>query len=93
MTRDGVGYFPHYVVPPTPSVVGSSGPSPALAPAGPIATRQESWERRVRGEYEGKKTIGERLTFWKREKKRDPEGGEGGEERAKVDVGEGLTAR
>lgn len=75
-------------MPPTPSVVGSGGPSPA--PAGPIATRQESWERRVRGEYEGKKTIGERMTFWKREKKRDPEGGEEG---AKVNVGEGSTAR
>ena len=30
--------------------------------------RQHSWERRVREEYEGKKTMGERLSFWRRSK-------------------------
>ena len=58
-------------MPSTPSAVGSGRQS--LAPAGPIVMRQESWERRVRGEYEGKKTIGERLIFWRRGKKRNLE--------------------
>ncbi|RPB27343.1 hypothetical protein L211DRAFT_846168 [Terfezia boudieri ATCC MYA-4762] len=88
LTRDGVGYSPHYVVPPTPSVVGSNRQS--QAPAGPITTRQESWERRVREEYEGKKTIGERLTFWKKGKRREREGGE---EATKVDLSGGPSVR
>lgn len=61
LTRDGIGYFPHYVAPPTPSPLG--------------AVRQESWERRVREEFEGKKSIGEKLAFWKKNQK-----GGGGEE-------------
>ncbi|KAF8451552.1 hypothetical protein BGX38DRAFT_1142090 [Terfezia claveryi] len=56
LTRDGVGYSPHYIVPPTPSIVGSGRPFPA--PAGPIATRQESWERRVRGNMRGRRRLG-----------------------------------
>ncbi|KAF8428105.1 hypothetical protein EV426DRAFT_704999 [Tirmania nivea] len=88
LTRNRAGYFPHYVAPPTPSIGGSGRPS--AAPAGPIATRQESWERRVRGEFEGKKTIWERLTFWKREKKWDSERGE---REAKVGLGGGSTAK
>lgn len=80
LTRDGLGYFPHYVAPPSPPPVGLVGGSRAS----PRTERQDSWERRVREEYEGKKSIGERLSFWK---KAGGRGGEGGVEQAKEENG------
>ncbi|KAI5809142.1 hypothetical protein DFH27DRAFT_650368 [Peziza echinospora] len=63
-------------------------PSPPLPPPPPppqpTSVRQESWERKVRGEFENRKSLGEKIAFWK-----GSGGGGKGQQQLGYDVEEG----